>query len=67
VVNATRGETDLDGQAFIERCSAENARKTAAAITAESEALRNLANKGDIKIATAMYALADDRVNFLND
>jgi carbonic anhydrase len=66
VVTATRNETELDGQAFIEQCAEDNARKTAVAIVSESEALRDLVNKGDVKIVAAKYALADGRVTFLD-
>jgi len=66
VVTATQNETELDGPTFIERCTEDNARQTAAAIVAESDALRDLVNKGDIKIVAAKYALADGRVTFLD-
>lgn len=66
VVTATQNETELDGPAFIERCSEDNARQTAAAIVAESNALRGLANKGEIRIVAAKYALTDGRVTFLD-
>jgi len=66
VVTSTRDESGLEGQAFIERCAEENARKTAAAIAAESAALRNLVDKGEVKILAAKYALADGRVTFLD-
>ena len=67
VVAATQKESDLDGQAFIEQCADDNARRTAAAILAESEALRELVNKGAVKIVAAKYALADGRVTFMTD
>jgi len=66
IVTTTQNDSELDGQAFIERCAEENARKTAAAIVAESDALGNLVNKGEIKIVAAKYALADGRVTFLD-
>jgi carbonic anhydrase len=64
VVTAVKEQTDLDGQAFIESCAEENVRTTVAAIKAQSPALRDLAEKGDIKIVGAKYALADGRVTF---
>lgn len=66
VVNASRGESKLDGQAFIEHCAEENARKTADEIVAQSAALRDLVNRGEVKIVAAKYALADGRVTFLD-
>ena len=66
VVRTARNETELDGRAFIERCTEDNARKTAAAIMAESDALRDLVNRGEIRIVAAKYALADGRVTFLD-
>jgi len=66
VVTTTRNDSELDGQAFIERCTEENARKTAATIVAESDALGDMVDKGEIKIVAAKYALADGRVTFLD-
>ena len=66
VVKAVKNQSDQDGQAFIESCADENARETAAAIKAQSPALKGLTEKGAIKIIAAKYALADGRVTFLD-
>ena len=66
VVEDVGDGSDLTGQAFIEKCAEENARHTAERILSESTALRDMAGRGELKIAPAIYSLADGKVNFLN-
>ena len=65
VVKDAKGKSDLDGQAFIEMCSEENARVNAGRILKESDILRGMVERGELKIVVAMESLADGQVTFL--
>ncbi len=66
VIKAAKEKVDLEGQPFIEFCSEKNARHNADRILKESDILRGMVEKGELKVLVAMESLADGKVTFLD-